>query len=201
MKIRVERHTPVIQRDGDMRPMGENRGAGIHLSHVIRDIEVRIYKKKYDTGVFTPEDLATMADAGFAWEQREILRLKAEGRSFVLPGEIMKDGILMTPDGLLDVEETIPEFKRTYRSVRGLENWAVNFWGWETQVMGYCHAYGLKKALFIVDFVCGDYSRPFKPIPLKIWLEFTAQELENRWATVRRHAANMRANGWTGKRD
>lgn len=74
----------------------------------------------------------------------------------------------------------VHEIKATYKSTKTVGDLSTQ-WMWLAQIKNYCRAKGTKHAMLHVLFICGDYSRPIKPM-LKCWkIEFTQEELDANW--------------------
>lgn len=52
---------------------------------------------------------------------------------------------------------------------------------WLAQTKAYCRAKGTRFVDQHVLFVCGDYSWPQRPVPLRFSIEFTEDELDTNW--------------------
>ncbi len=165
-------------------PHDGSRSVGIHLSEIIRDLafQMGVLDKKFDTPV---EDSNThMMQLGIAME--DYLAKYQHPEIEFHPGELVLDGIAMSPDGfsvLTDSEDymditgvepgtlILHEFKLTKKSSRdfkeGLRLQAKKCKMWLWQIMAYRYALNRMadpgQECFIaklhVWFVNGNYSR------------------------------------------
>lgn len=137
-----------------------------------------------------PQDVRLKICMGLAWEAWYIPQLTDVVDH---PGEYEVQGIYMTPDGeSLDVvltpageqyEKVVHEVKLTYKSTNTIGNLSTQ-WLWIAQCKGYCKALGTLTCYLHVLAVCGDYSRPIKPM-LKIFkLTFTQAEIDEGWDVI-----------------
>lgn len=198
-------------------PRDYTRSPGVHLSSIIRCLAI-------DMGILTDEqaeelqlvDVRHILDPvallrisiGLAWEDYYIGRVLSQEGVTNHPGEMLADGVYMTPDGeSVDVIITegkcgkegigsyveypivhrIHEIKATYKSTNTVGNTADDLqkqWMWMAQLMGYCRAAKTRHAKLHVLFICGDYKMPITP-QLKVFdIEFTEVELFNNWTLI-----------------
>lgn len=142
---------------------------------------------------------------GLAWEEWYMPKL--EGVSFH-PGEMLLDGIYMTPDGeSLDMVRVAPgpwamttcihEAKLTYKSTATVgimepflpSGKPSKNWMWVKQTQSYCKAAKTRLAYVHVLFVCGDYKYPLQPV-LKCWrILFDQEEIDQTWEEITGHVA------------
>lgn len=184
------------------------RGKGHHVSAIIRAIAMH-------TGVLAPDsaDEPSMADSriitdpvaitriciGLAWEEYYLgVFLKREGVK-KHPGEILVDGIHMSPDGISRdwVEQLnkpypgvmitrVHEVKATYKSINTVGDMSSQ-WLWLTQVKAYCKGVKTVHAKIHVLFLCGDYKYPLQPV-VKEWdIQFTPKEIQDNWDMLREY--------------
>lgn len=184
------------------------RSEGVHLSGIIRCIAM-------ETGILTQEQAEELSlvdvrhimdpvallriSMGLAWEEFYIGKVLSLEGVTKHPGEMLVDGVYMTPDGeSLDVIITqrtsrgvtkskgkrIHEIKCTYKSTNTVGETEEDLhkqWLWMSQLKGYCRAAKTLYAKLHVLFVCGDYKFPISP-QLKVYeIEFSEQELEENW--------------------
>ena len=176
------------------------RTPGLHQGKILRKMAAeRGYLKEVDASDLSmvevnesgfwesldPESQIRMA-VGMAWEEWYSRQL--DDVSFH-PGELVVDGVYMTPDGesleFVHGSGYVPavhEIKATSKStntVSGL-NGDKN-WLWRAQMLGYCKAMNTNIAYLHVLFLYGDYERPFK-MQVRCWrFEFTWTEIEMNW--------------------
>jgi hypothetical protein len=170
-----------------------SRSPGVHLSQVIKKVGLKV---GYIPPQFASEDSmnATKVCMGLAWEDH----LAAHQHPDILyhPGELVLDGIAMTPDGLSFVDDGIlHEFKLTWKSMKK-ENDLEGEWLWICQMMSYCKAAGLTRAWLHVLWVNGNYKYGDAEnggVQYRIYqFDFTKQELNDNWATIQRNSTPER---------
>ena len=187
---------PLLTATLDLRHHGPPRTSGIHLSAIIRHIALLTgdLAKEYSTGPTLTNLITThssspyscrcgpivRASIGFAWER--FLAPKIHNLNHQ-PGELICDGIVMSPDGI-DDDLVIHEFKATWKSsVYPVTDQMM--WMW--QVMGYL--WGLSKdvgeqcrvAVIHPVYMCGDYRSERDPVYKPTVVEFDWIELEANW--------------------
>ncbi len=157
------------------------RSGGIHVTGIIRPTLQRaglmdIYEESDDMplvvmlGMFFEEGIVTLYP-DMIWQ----------------PGEVEKDGIVGSPDGLTPGPPVtqLEEFKFTRKSQRRGQGDAIlgeKLWMW--QISGYCHMLGLTQARLHVLWDCGDYKERRFPIYSTYTLGFTEEELARFWKNV-----------------
>lgn len=186
---------------------GGERSAGYHVSGIIgyhwfgripEESPVREKKlKEFAEDVGDSSVMPLRMCMGMAWE------LYASGLYSEMvwqPGEIVKDGIAGSLDGLSEAlptgqiltgmkfaqrrELTVEEFKLTYKSYRNREILKETLWIW--QLMAYCVLARTRWARLHVLWVNGDYS--FKetggPKYFRYLIQFEEFELRRFWEQV-----------------
>lgn len=165
-----------------------SRSQGLHLTDITSNIALATGKLKAeykDRDIEESSGVYRVA-AGLAWEE-----WIAPQHTDVLfhPGEISKDGIAMSPDGVsfLNISKSQPiavlhEFKFTWKSMRR-ESDLSGEWMWMAQMMAYCHALGTNIAELHVYWANGDYRNSGPQY--KIYrIEFTDREIRENWASI-----------------
>lgn len=171
---------------------GVDRTPGLHLSDILDYIDEAM-------GVQYGNDwnrTQTM-DAGFIWE-RHLERTFAEAMAERI-GEVERDGILMSPDGvMLDDGLANPngqiicepsdypileEYKWTWKSSRH-RPWDIVRWMF--QVKSYLYALDMYIAVMRIAHVMGDYKGS-GPTYRVVRMEFTANELQSNWDMILRN--------------
>jgi len=189
--------------DTDYAPLGsgEQRSEGLHLTRVIYDIQKELGWDYKGEGF---QDRDFTMDLGFVWE--EVLSHSwALRHNAVRPGEVTKDGIIGSPDGMgprHDVvtktgEVKVPaskriilyEYKLTWKSIN---HSVIDDWYYMTQGKSYCHMLGLKECIWHVGHLMGDYKGS-GPLYRQCWVKFTDRELWNNWEMIVNHAQEK---GW-----
>lgn len=172
----------------------KSRSGGLHLTDITRDIALitGVLDKKYEGPIEGEEGIARV-ELGNAWEPYII---KRHPLVCYHPGELTKDGIAMSPDGISHawVEFTglksklpvIHELKTTKQSMRR-EADMTGEWLRLAQTMSYCHAYETNLAIWHLLWLCGDY-RDIGMAYRLYSLEFTARELKENWHAIKNHA-------------
>jgi hypothetical protein len=204
-------------------PEPKVRSAGVHVSTILKYIALATGELRFTcpycqvvaklkcskcglpyqwgaTGVqedFEEEFPLRMA-VGMAWE------LWAQGIWPDLlwqPGEIERDGIVGSPDGLTS-EFYVPlgngavhdfgvglleEFKFTWKSSRNRHDAIQGEWLWMRQLMSYCAMWGLKYARLHVLWANGSYDWKggnSGPVYNTYLIGFSGQELERHWSMM-----------------
>jgi hypothetical protein len=155
------------------------RTQGIHVYDIIASIMKDIGEKQYksdDQGRITME-------MGFLWE-RALEHAWGEQLG-VRVGEIVVDGIIGSPDGLLVGSETVlQEYKCTWMSSNKAPE--ENF-KWLLQTKAYCFMLECVKCQLHILHVNGDYRPP--RAQYKVWnIEYSPQELIDNWKVLVDHA-------------
>lgn len=167
---------------------GTNRTRGpgvVHLTRIIKDLDQRDYG-----GVSWNMDLT--ADLGFVWEQA--LENAYKDLLGIRPGEVEKDGIIGSPDGIgEDPLGLVPfvdeEYKLTWKSSRSK---ITDNWYYMTQFKGYCYMMETNVVVVRIVYVCGDYKGS-GPV-YRVWrIEYTDEELKRNWDYLLAHVKN---EGW-----
>lgn len=161
------------------------RSEGLHLTTVIKSfLEQAGIEQKKAAGW----DMDVAAAAGFLFEEalEVAFRDLMSGKPRI--GEIEKDGIIMSPDGL-DIEcWSLEEYKLTWKSsnhdVRDNHKWMM-------QIKGYCYALQTTECLLRVFYINGNY-RGSGPQYKVFRLTFTPGEIAENWALITAHAETMR---------
>ncbi len=160
----------------------ENRSRSLHLSDVIHNMGVELAKSQERP---IDHDSLMQFEKGYLWEAALSAGFGEKAAKRI--GEVVLDGIHMSPDGVGYDEEgrvVVEEYKCTAMSS---ETSPADMWKWVMQVKGYCKAVGAVKCIFRVLHI-----RSFVPV-YNVWeLVFTQAELDENWASVVAHARTMR---------
>lgn len=153
------------------------RSPGVHLSGVIKYLLV-------SAGLLEADELGEMMPlrmaVGMAWEAY-VVQLWP---NFIWqPGELCKDNIYGSPDGITG--DCLEEVKATWmsRMERGNPPQAkriIDHKRWMLQLAGYCHMLGLTRARLHVLWINGDY-RGSGPQYYTYLIEFSQEELTRIW--------------------
>jgi len=168
-------HYKEIQEEFPRR-QGPPRSPGLHLTDIIVDI---VKPKTSDNDLFK--------EPGFIWE--ELLSF-AFGQSLAdRPGEIVVDGIAMSPDGMDWENWVVHEYKVTWRSTNKLP---VDNAYWMMQLKGYCKGLGATAAKMRILYLMGNY-RGSGP-QYTVWeMQFSKLEIDENWEAIVNHA---KFRGW-----
>ena len=173
------------------------RSPGLHVSHIIKDIMVDLYPKRFKRN---EEEIPwALMEMGFVWE--EVISLGLVKRFFVddvifQPGEIELDmngtTCYMTPDGYHVKDDCVEEYKFTKASARkDIDD--PFFMHWVMQTQAYCLGMGCLMSRFRILFVNGDYKEKRDPL-VRVWnVSFTPRELDENWDMLTNHAISK---GW-----
>lgn len=181
------------------------RTPGIHLSGIIRVLAIKHGVLKDNA---PEEDLSFVIEntppgvactsphimrivAGFAWENwcatHVTQLLSTVGHTLIhQPGELMKDGVIMSPDGieLSPLEIILHEFKLTWTSSAKPVQSRI-MWLWQTMgyLIGLSDKFGQRctKVVLHPYYVNGDYRENRHPVYLPVMLEFEWAEIEKNW--------------------
>ena len=157
----------------------KSRSPGLHLSDIIRDMDVTLLKTK-DREI--DDDTRMLFEEGYRWER--VLSLVLLENMPVRLGEVELDGIVGSPDGLAG--DTVEEYKCTSMS---MDKPPSDNWKWMMQVKGYCKMLGMRRCVFRI------VHRMYVPV-YKVWeLTFTQAELDENWESVLNHAKVMKERG------
>lgn len=171
------------------------RSKGVHVSGVLKYVaqEMKILKPRAEDEI---DEMPMVVAAGFAMEG---LLSGLYPHMMWQPGEVKRQGIVGSPDGvsMLSITEgrgiadtVIEEFKLTYKSLRTRVGDAIlNEWLWMEQMKAYCNMYVDRPvhARLHVWFACGDYQYPLKPRYMRYLIEFGRQELANNWSLLQKY--------------
>ena len=167
----------------DFHSDSHERTEGLHLGHILDLIEK-------DMGVdysSHPWDSHTTMNVGFIWERvlkDSILRAQVEAGEIIQIGEVIQDGILMTPDAINTTNGSVEEWKFTWKSInRDIASFYRYWW----QIKSYCLACHTRTATLRVLFAMGDWKNSPGP-QYRVWrAEFSEQELEENWKMILGH--------------
>lgn len=165
-----------------------DRSPGLHLSDVIRSLADTLQLIKKAAGW----DMDVTWGVGLLWE--ELLTAAYGATHAPRLGEIVVDGIIMTPDGLsLDGPRgvVLEEYKATWRSNRNppYDNLP---WGW--QIKSYMRSVGTLEATMRILYIVGNWKGS-GPI-YEVWnVTASPHELEENWTMILNHARWMRDRG------
>jgi hypothetical protein len=105
-------------------------------------------------------------------------------------GEIERDGIMMTPDGVNFDDEGayVEEYKLTWKSS---SHDPIGVFKYRMQGLGYCKGLGLTRVLYRIMHLMGDYKGS-GPLYRECRVRFTADEVLSNWEML----VNNRDAAW-----
>lgn len=164
------------------------RTEGVHLTDVIKDImEKSNMSRSIGGNSWGNQQLWMAGEVGFLWE--EMLSNTLKGRLPNRIGELVVDGIAMSPDGLMVEEWALWEFKAVWSSSK---RQPVEIWKWMAQCMGYCHGLGVTEVKMAILYLMGDWKGT-GPEFRGYHIKFTEMEIRENWEMISGHARRM---GW-----
>ena len=164
------------------------RSPGLHQSDIIKDIMDKSGMSPSIGGnSWGNTQLEIAGEVGFMWE--EILSSAFKSRLPDRIGEIVVDGIAMSPDGL-DVEEwALWEYKAVWSSSKRLP---IDTWKWMVQCKGYCHGLGVNTVKMAILYLNGDWKGS-GPEYRGYRIVYTPLEITENWEMLVGHA---KRRGW-----
>ncbi|KKN52296.1 hypothetical protein LCGC14_0613910 [marine sediment metagenome] len=173
---------------GEDRTMG---GGVIHLTDVIYSLEKAMgweYRGHWGEAQLT-------MNLGFVWE--DVLEETLKERECVRPGEVWKDDIVGSPDGMEpdprgEAGLILTELKFTWKSSRQLP---VDNWRYMTQVKSYCFMMDLNIVIMRIIHIMGNYKGGGPEY--KVYrIVFTDAELRENWNMILKQRDRMLVDGW-----
>lgn len=163
---------------------GVPRTPGLHLSDILKSIMASVDPHTYASG--KPLDMLRI-ECGFSFERALEEGFQSRREDIIRPGEIVKDGVICSPDGIYLPEMRVEEFKLTWKSSAEAPL-GPKFLVWRLQIMAYCYVLQMFQARLVALFVNGDYRHGYAP-ELRAWLlTFDATDLAHNWNYLLRHA-------------
>lgn len=166
----------------------------IHLSDIAKFIELKM--KFGPVGKATKWNLNVAGEVGFIWE--EVLSMVLRDRYAARIGEVERDGIVGSPDGLSanDPFKQVPivneEYKATWRSSNKTPD---TIWYWMTQFKSYCMMLGVNVTVARILYIMGDY-RGSGPQYHVYRIEYSDRELQENWDMILSHRDEMVEKGY-----
>jgi hypothetical protein len=186
--------TPVVTTVNDLTVVtGPARSAGLHVSSIIKAILLRLEPER-----FGGELDHNRIQLGFTVERVIEEAWRARRVDVIRPGEIVKDGIAGSPDGVRfdEAGAIVEEIKCTWMSNRGCPD-DKKFIHWLWQIKAYCHLLDTRRARLSVFFVNGDYAKNREPQFCAWDLAFHDGEIAENWMMLTTQAQELRAKGGT----
>ena len=148
-----------------------------HVGEIIHDMLIDLgIGKRFDT------DNPYQFEKGFVWERLLSMALPIRVER---PGEIMLDGVILSPDGVAFnewiQESVVEEYKCTARSSKS--NPADNV-GWMMQIKAYCKGVGVTNAVMRILHLNGDWKENRAPMPKTYLFRFGQDELDENWNAI-----------------
>lgn len=163
------------------------RSGGLHMSDIYGDLYRDIEPKRYARGgASNPMSMAL----GSAWENHLEFLLEKNGVKVFRPGELFTpEGIAYSPDGILEDDERLAEYKFGSMSTKDwpdepCSSLPPRFNKWLCQIKAYLYHLEMSRARLYFMSV----YRPFDPDFRVLDIEFTARELAENWQMLHNHA-------------
>lgn len=150
----------------------------------MKSVDPQRYGRTYEL-----DDQENWQEAGFLWEHllSGLLASRiAETAVRFRPGEIVKDGIICSPDAFCveaDGSIVVEEFKLTWKSSKKFDLYDKRFLNWLLQIMAYLYAADALVARLYVFHINGNYER-FVPAVAAYRLEFSQRERDDNWRSL-----------------
>jgi hypothetical protein len=171
------------------------RTPGCHVTAVITHV-MQAIDPEYPGSDLPEESLNNMMAAGFVWEElltklfaRRINHVGVAYQYLCRPGEVEKDGIIGSPDGV-GVDEDGPclvESKLTWKSRRGFDLDAFKFLAWKYQVLAYGYLMDLSRCYMPIFFVNDQYDKYVPSFP-EYRIDMTVREQRENWTMLKNMA-------------
>lgn len=192
--MQIQKLEPLPSHYFSEEAQSRERSEGLHLSDILESVQQALEPRDYDS---EGRDWDPYRKLGFIWEKalkKAYLQSALDQGDLIDPGEITKDGIAMSPDGL-NLTGHLEEWKLTWKSSNRVEQHGIDgaFPRWFWQMKAYCLGLGTDVAILRTFWVNGDYkwmrggegSGPKE----ECWkFTFTDRELLDNWAMLTNHA-------------
>ena len=171
------------------------RSPGVHIQAVNRALGIaagKLSDSDDDSFPFermTDEVYPLMMALGVFWEEGYVSTFR-EDQLIWQPGELERDGIFGTPDGLLiDQEELVGwECKQTTKKIQSISS----CWMYLKQGVSYYAMGGPARTRYDICWLLGNYTRPYQPILTQSLVEFSMLEAESWWKIVLKASKNVK---------
>lgn len=168
--IITEIETPIFPG----KDLKKGRSPGLHVSDIYRALERELDEKKKAW----PGGVSLYAETGFLFEEALEVAFRQRTGTDYRVGEIIKDGVIMSPDGVNVAAWELEEYKCTWTS----SNKPIGSrWAWLTQIKSYLYGLDMCVCLLRVLYICGNYRDIRGPQYMEYRLEFDPVELETNW--------------------
>ena len=184
--------TPV-PHDLDLLASDLVRSPGLHMSQIYSSLFEKLEPSRYKSGgAINP----LMAAVGTAWEKHLEYLMGKAGIQVFRPGELVtSEGIAYSPDGLLDNQTRLAEYKvawwmsSTDMPRTPTSSFPPKLSKYVCQMQSYARSLELSAARLYVLFIQG---RGKDPELLVYDIAFTARELQDNWDAMMNHARHQR---------
>lgn len=182
------------------------RSPGLHqsriLHHVLQSYDPERFGQKEGTPAYANFMMGLIFERALemAWVSREF-QVRPE---LIRPGEIIRDGIIVTPDGYDTHHGRPEEYKFTKMSCRQPIT-DKKFWHYWVQLKAQAWVTGSNEGVLWLCHVNGNWSKDFKNDPEAGYVirgyvdQWTNLELEENWVNV--YIRNALRMGWLWKRE
>ena len=194
------------------------RSKGVHLTEIRDWIGRAIHAHGFDPKSGWAEDpLRLAAETGYIWETlftagmiQRLCGRELAGHHIEPIGEVMRDGVIGTPDGFDFTAWELHEFKCTWASCDMViaDDPKLKAWKWLYQIKGYM-AMMSSRNFFPYDCLTthiwvlhlnGDYKKVRTPVAKHHVVSASIKELETHWRDmVSGPMGKMRVKGYGGK--
>jgi hypothetical protein len=178
-----------VRREWVVQP----RSKGYHVQACNKVLGIAAKKLSDSEGADYPFDRFSnthyplMPALGLSWEELRA-SLYSEDELIWQPGELERDGVYGTPDGLAMTDEMFQlgvacanwECKQTTARIKSI----TDCWMYVRQGMSYCAMNGLRHVLYDICWGMGDYQRPIQPRATTALVEFSDDEVERWWKNI-----------------
>lgn len=187
--------SPRLMASRTFRPYREvPRSPGVHVQAINKKLGVAAGKlgnsdnEDFPFERFSDSVYPLMPALGVAWEEFRASHY-SESELLYQPGELERDGIFGTHDGLLiNCDPTrIWECKQTTKKLQSI----TTLWMYLKQGLAYCAMSGLRQVQYDICFLLGDYTRPYTPEGTVTIVEFNDMEVEQWWTIMLKSAGQV----------
>lgn len=192
------REVPVILSSSQFSHETHKRSAGYHVSTIIKSYfedTLKMFNEIRDDD--DGQGLEAYRIGGFLFE-RALYDILLQDELIQRIGEVIHDGIVLTPDAINLSRSRGIESKCTWQSMNkegGVEDVRGAFASWWMQIMSYGEALGMTSWDLYVYFINGGYGKERQP-RMRHWeIEFSTNELKDNWRRIKNHEAWMRESG------
>lgn len=180
------------------------RTPGLHVTDIIAVIMAAVdpAKARRNQTAFTQTELENYQELGFLWEDllskvfaRRAADRSEDGAVRWRPGEVTKDGIIGSPDGVVAYTTGAivgEEYKCTWKSSKEFDLYDKRYLKWLIQMQAYCHLLDLRTYDLHVLHLNGDWT-DYVPQVRSYRLTFGDAEIADQWTSLKNTAQRQ---GW-----